>query len=171
MLSARDIFATSGTLAVVAGPLQLAYQINHATQIATTQARAEYSAGWRGVDSTRQSENFAEVLAKSIYSPSELKPSEILELDAYYTGIMDQIQSAKVNWETGSRTSHWQVSVDFLAPSYFGNEFAHAWWKLAKQGYAKSEGEDFVARIDAAIAASDPHRQEQMISALQKTPN
>ena len=113
MLSARDIFATSGTLAVVAGPLQLAYQINHATQIATTQARAEYSAGWRGVDSTRQSENFAEVLAKSIYNPNELKPSEIPELDANYTGILDQVQSAKVNWETGSRTSHWKVSVDF----------------------------------------------------------
>ncbi len=168
-MNIKDIVEGSGMIALVASLLLVAYQINQSTQIATAQARAEYSAGWRTVDSTRQSENFAEVLAKSIYNPNELKPSEILELDAYYTGIMDQIQSAKINWETGIRTSHWQVSVDFLAPTYFGNEFSRAWWRSVKKGYANGEGEDFVARIDAALDASDANGQKQVISALQNS--
>src|SRR5688500_453046 len=93
--------STTGMISVVAGLLLVAYQINHATSIASAQARAEYSAGWRSVDSTRQSERFAEVLAKSIYYPNQRTPGEILELDAYYIGILDQMQSAKANWEAG----------------------------------------------------------------------
>jgi hypothetical protein len=168
-ISTRDIVEATGVLSVVAGLLLVAYQINQATNIASAQARAEYSAGWRSVDSTRQSENFAEVLAKSIYYRSELTPGEILELDAYYTGILDQIQSAKANWEAGIRSSNWQVAVDFIAPSYFGNEFSRAWWNFSKEGYAKSEGEQFVATIDAAIRAAESDRQKRLIDALQQT--
>ena len=143
-VSTRDIVESTGVFAVVAGLLLVAYQINQATSIASAQARAEYSAGWRSVDSTRQSEDFAEVLAKSIYDPNELTPGEILELDAYYIGVLDQIQSAKANWEAGIRTSHWQVSVDLVALMYFGNEFSRSWWSFAKEGYA---GEQFVSKI------------------------
>ena len=167
-VSTRDIVEATGIISVLAGLLLVAYQINQATSIASAQARAEYSAGWRSVDSTRQSENFAEVLAKSIYQPNELTPGEILELDAYYTGILDQIQSAKANWEAGVRTSHWQVTVDFLAPSYFGNKFSRIWWSFAKEGYARSDGKEFVATMDAAIEAAEPDRQKRLITALQE---
>src|SRR5687767_10385273 len=134
-VSARDIVEATGMISVVAGLVLVAYQINQATSIASAQARAEYSAGWRSVDSTRQSERFAEVLAKSIYYPNQLTPGEILELDAYYIGILDQIQSAKANWEAG---------------------------------YARSEGEQFVATIDAAIEAAESDGQKRLINALQK---
>jgi hypothetical protein len=167
----RNIVEATGVISVVAGLLLVAYQINQATSIASAQARAEYSAGWRSVDSTRQSENFAEVMAKSIYHPDELTPGEILELDAYYIGILDQIQSAKANWEAGIRRSDWQVTVDFVARSYFGNEFSRTWWNLAKEGYARSEGDQFVATIDAAMEASDSDGQKRLIDALRKTPD
>lgn len=168
-LRTKQIVEAAGVLSVVAGLLLVAYQINQANNFASAQARAEFSAGWRSVDSTRQSDNFADVLAKSIYHPNELTPGEILELDAYYTGVLDQIQSAKANWEAGIRSSHWQVTVDFLAPTYFGNEFARSWWKFSKAEYAKGEGEQFVATIDAAIKAAEPDRQKRLIESLQKT--
>jgi hypothetical protein len=159
----------AGVLSVVAGLLLVAYQIKQANNCASAQARAEFSAGWRSVDSTRQSDDFADVLAKSIYRPAELTPGEILELDAYYTGVLDQIQSAKANWEAGIRSSHWHVTVDFLAPTYFGNAFARSWWNVAKAEYAKGEGEQFVATIDAAIKAAEPDHQKRLIEALQKS--
>ena len=164
----RDIAEATGVISVVAGLLLVAYQINQATRIASAQARAEFSAGWRSVDSTRQSDDFANVLAKSIYHPDELTPGEILELDAYYTGVLDQIQSAKANWEAGVRSSHWQVTVDFLASTYFGNEFSRSWWNFAKAEYAKGEGEQFVATIDSAIKVAESDRQKRLIEALQK---
>jgi len=166
--SAREIAEVTGVVSVVAGLMLVAYQINQATRIASAQARAEYSAGWRSVDATRQSENFAEVLAKSIYHPNELTPGEVLELDAYYTGIMDQIESAKANWEAGIRSSHWSTTVDFLAPTYFGNEFARAWWNQSKEQYARGLGEEFVAAMDAAMKPADSDRQKRLIEALQK---
>jgi len=165
----KQVIEAAGVLSVVAGLLLVAYQINQANNFASAQARAEFSAGWRSVDSTRQSDDFADVLAKSIYHPNELTPGEILELDAYYTGVLDQIQSAKANWEAGIRSSHWQVTVDFLAPTYFGNEFARSWWNISKAEYAKGEGEQFVATIDAAIKAAEPDRQKRLIESLQKT--
>lgn len=168
-ISTRDVVEITGTISVLAGLLLVAYQINQATSIASAQARAEYSAGWRSVDSTRQGDDFSEVLAKSIYQPNELTPGEILQLDAYYTGILDQIQSAKVNWEAGIRTSHWQVAVDFLAPAYFGNGFARSWWNHSKAAYARSEGEQFVATMDAALDAAEPDRQRRLIEALQRS--
>lgn len=165
-IKARDLGEATGVISVVAGLLLVAYQINQATRIASAQARAEFSAGWRSVDSTRQSDGFADVLAKSIYHPDELTPGEILQLDAYYVGVVDQIQSAKANWEAGVRSSHWETTVHFLAPTYFGNEFSRTWWSLSKEGYAKGEGEQFVATIDAALATAESDRQRRLIDAL-----
>jgi len=167
-VSTRNIVEATGVISVVAGLLLVAYQINQATNIASAQARADFSAGWRSLDSTRQSENFAEVLAKSIYSRNELTPGEILELDAYYVGIVDQLLSARADWEAGVRRSSWQVTVDFVAPAHFGNEFARDWWNLSKGGYAKTDGE-LVAAMDAAIRAAEPDRQKQLIDALRET--
>lgn len=168
-LSTRDVVETTGLISVVAGLLLVAYQINQATDIASAQARADYSAGWRAVDGTRQSENFAQVLAKSIYTPNELTPSEILELDAYYIGVMDQIESAKANWEAGIRTSHWQISLDNIALLYFGNEFSHAWWGFTREAYLARDDGQFVATLDAAINPVATDRQKKVIEALQKT--
>jgi hypothetical protein len=55
-----------------------------------------------------------------------------------------------------------------LAPTYFGNEFSRSWWNFAKAEYAKGEGEQFVATIDAAIKVTEPDRQKRLIEALQK---
>ncbi len=167
-LSTKQIAEAAGVLSVVAGLLLVAYQIDQANNFASAQARAEFSAGWRSVDSTRQSENFAEVLAKSIYHPNELTPGEILELDAYYVGIVDQLLSAKADWEAGVRSSNWRVTVDFVAPAHFGSEFSRDWWNFSKGAYAKSDGE-LVAAMDAAIRAAEPDLQKRLIAALQQT--
>lgn len=167
----RNIFEATGVISVVVGLLLVAYQIHQATNIASAQARADYTAAWRALDSTRQSENFAEVLAKSIYHPDELTPAEILELDAYYIGVMDQLQSAQANWHAGIRRTHWQNAVDFVVRYRFENGFARSWWTLKKERYSRtgSDGEQLVAAMDAAIAASDSDGQKRLIDALQKT--
>lgn len=169
----RNIVETTGVISVVIGLLLVAYQIKQATEIASAQARADYTAAWRALDSTRQSENFSEVLVKSIYHPDELTPSEILELDAYYIGVMDQLQSAQANWHAGIRRTHWQNAVDFVALYRFENEFARSWWSLKKERYSRtgSDGEQLVAALDAAIAASDSDGQKRLIDALRKTTN
>jgi len=63
------------------------------------------------VDGTRQSEEFAKVLAKSIENPQDLTLAEFFELDAYYQGVLDQLEDIFSN----------------NAEIYFGNAFAKAW--------------------------------------------
>lgn len=167
----RTIFEATGVISVVVGLLLVAYQINQATDIASAQARADYTASWRGLDGTRQGETFAEVLAKSIYHPDELTPAEILELDAYYIGIMDQMQSAQANWHAGIRKSHWRNAVEFVVRYRFENGFARSWWSHNKERFSRtgSDGQQLVAAMDAAIAASDADGQKRLIDALRKT--
>ena len=55
------------------------------------------------MDGTRQSEEFAKVLAKSIEKPQDLTLAEFFELDAYYQGVLDQLEAVAKHVESGSR--------------------------------------------------------------------
>jgi hypothetical protein len=151
----RDIkktFEMASVIALSTGLLLVAYQINQSTEIATAQVRLDYSAGWRNLDETRQSETFAEVLAKSIENPGSLSLSEMIELDAYYIGVVDQILSAQIAWETGVRTAHYEIAAQQAAKIYFGSEFAQAWWRQTKMTWIASTGQSFQAVMDEAIS-------------------
>jgi hypothetical protein len=79
------------------------------------------------VDSTRQSEEFAKVLAKSIEQPQDLTLAEFLELDAYYLGVTDQLEALASHLESGYRESTLEDTFANNAQIYFGNSFAKAW--------------------------------------------
>ena len=166
-VSTRDIVEATGMISVVVGLLLVAYQINQATSIASAQARAEYSAGWRSVDSTRQSENFAEVLAKSIYYPNELTPGEILEWMLTTSVSWTKYSPPKL---TGRQEFEPPLAGNrrLLGAIVFWKRVFAFWWNLSKEGYARSEGEQFVATIDAAMEAAESDGQKRLINALQE---
>ena len=79
------------------------------------------------MDSTRQSEEFAKVLAKSIERPQDLTLAEFFELDAYYQGVLDQLQTVASQAESEYRPSSIEDIIANNAEIYFGNAFAKAW--------------------------------------------
>lgn len=117
-----------GSVVALLGGLALVYmQIDQSTEITRIQLNTSIGQSWRAVDATRQSEEFAEVLAKSIEQPQELTLAEFLELDAYYLGVIDQLESMSSAFETGYREMSLEGTIANNAKTYFGNAFAKAW--------------------------------------------
>ena len=88
-------------IGVIIGIVFLALEIRQTRAIASAEVRLEYSAGWRSVDESRQDESFSKVITKAIQTPDQLSLEEFVRLDAYYTGVLDQMLSAQTARSTG----------------------------------------------------------------------
>ena len=117
-----------GTVVALVGGLALVYvQMRQSTEITKVQLETSLTQNWRTVDSTRQSEEFAKVLAKSIEQPQDLTLAEFFELDAYYQGVLDQLEGVALQAESGYRPSTIEDTIANITEIYFGNAFAKAW--------------------------------------------
>lgn len=137
-------------LALVGGLALVSVQIKQSTDITRIQLDTSVTQNWRTVDSTRQSEEFAKVLAKSIEQPKDLTLAEYFELDAYYLGVIDQLEALASQVESGYSTSTLENTFTNNAEIYFGNSFAKAW---ANRHFSKmtTQNEDWAQILLAAI--------------------
>ena len=126
--STRSWVEIGSVLALVGGLALVAAQISQSTDITRIQLDTSVRQNWRAVDSTRQSEEFAKVLAKSIEQPQELTLAEFIELDAYYLGVTDQFATFASHSRAGYREEvALEATIAINAEIYFGNPFAKAW--------------------------------------------
>ena len=124
---ARSWIETGSVLVLVGGLVLVAAKINQSTNITRVQLDTSVRQNWRAVDGTRQSEEFAKVLAKSIENPQDLTLAEFFELDAYYQGVLDQLEAVAKHAEAGYREESLEEMFSNNAEIYFGNAFAKAW--------------------------------------------
>ena len=152
--SKRTWVEIGSVLVLVGGLVLVAAQIRQSTDITRVQLDTSLQQNWRTVDSTRQSEEFARVLAKSIESPQELTLAEFFELDAYYQGVTDQLQTVADHVEAGYREGTIESVFSNNAEIYFGNAFAKAWVvrHYSKQNYLN---DDWVQTLLAAVQSVD----------------
>jgi hypothetical protein len=125
--SARSWIEIGSVLVLVGGLVMVAAQIRQSTEITRVQLDTSVQQNWRTVDGTRQSEEFAKVLAKSIENPQDLTLAEFFELDAYYQGVLDQLEAVAKHVESGYRKESLEDIFSNNAEIYFGNAFAKAW--------------------------------------------
>ncbi len=125
--STRSWFEIGSVLVLVGGLVLVSTQIKQSTDITRVQLETSVTQSWRMVDSTRQSEEFAKVLAKSIERPQDLTLAEFFELDAYYLGVLDQVEIIATHLESGYRDATLENTFANNAEIYFGNAFAKAW--------------------------------------------
>ncbi len=85
-------FGLLGGLVLVAIQInQNSDQLSQTHQLTRAELLSNQHDAWIEIDASKQSENFAKVLAKSIIKPDELTASEILELDGYLFTYLDQL--------------------------------------------------------------------------------
>jgi len=125
--STRSWFEIGSVLVLVGGLVLVSTQINQSSDITRVQLHTSVQQSWRTVDATRQSEEFAKVLAKSIEQPQDLTLAEFFELDAYYLGVLDQLEAVATHVESGYREETLENVFSNNAEIYFGNAFAKAW--------------------------------------------
>jgi hypothetical protein len=166
-LNGKSVLEIASVLVLAGGLFLVAYQVNQATSITKAQIEAEGTSRWRAVDGTRQSEVFATVLAKSYEDPAALTLAEMIELDAYYIGVIDQMLSAHTMINYGYRDGPIEADLLQAAFTYFGNAFARAWWK---QYRTVMVGDDpsFVVLFDEAVAAASDSRNLESYLAIKK---
>lgn len=153
--SKRSWIELGSVLALVGGLALVSLQIKQSTDITQVQLETSVQQNWRTVDSTRQSEEFAKVLAKSILQPQDLSLAEFLELDAYYLGVIDQLEGIASHAESGYRNSSLEGVFTNNAEIYFGNAFAKAWVNNHLKN-STNLNEEWTQTLLAAIAQVDP---------------
>jgi len=155
-------------LGVFAGLLFLVLEMRQNSAIATAQARMDYAAAWRSIDVSRQEKIFSELINKSLTEPEALSVAEIIQLDAYYWGIVDQMLNAYAGAQAGVRLTSFEGMVSQTVALYLANRFARNWWQQVREGFANSETREFLRVVDDAIAAMDEADDSNRYENLQR---
>ena len=157
-----------GNFAVLAGLILVAVQLQQSTALVRAELVSNQHDAWIAIDASKQSENFAKVLAKSIIQPDELTASEILELDGYLFTYLDQLMRDRELYNEGIFDYPPQSLIRGSLHDYFGNEFARVWWAETKwkfnseivgiidtemKNVSASQDIDYIERIKAALSS------------------
>ncbi len=157
----------AANIGVIVGIVFLVLEMRQNSAIATAQVRLEYAAGWRSVDESRQDESFAEVLTKSIEKPEELSRNEVVQLDAYYSGVLDQMFSAQIASTAGLRERTFADVAKTIGAIYFSNEFARSWWAQVRSDWSSPPENEFQKIMDEAIITGELGRARKIYEGIQ----
>jgi hypothetical protein len=156
----------AANLGVVVGIAFLVLEIRQNSDIATAQVRLDYAAGWRSIDGQRQDEAFAQLYSRSILNPGELSFSEVVQLDGYYIGVIDQLQSAYTASRAGLRSGQFENVARQVAILYFSNAYSQAWWQQARESWSSLENSDFQAIMDEVIEAASKRGNQEFYEGI-----
>jgi hypothetical protein len=155
-------------LGVFVGLLFLVLEMRQNSAVATAQARMEYGAAWRSIDAARQEKSFAELINKSLVEPETLSVTEIIQLDAYYWGVVDQMLNAQISSQAGVRLTSFESMVSQTVPIYFANRFARNWWQQVREGWTNSDNLEFQRIVDDAISAMNEAEDSNQYEDMQR---
>lgn len=155
----------AANLGVIAGIAFLVLEMRQNRDIATTQMRLDVSAVWRSIDGQRQDGSFAQVYEKSILRPTELSFREIIQLDAYYMGVIDQMLNSAQMSAAGLHRLRLHDAANDIAIVYFSNEFAQAWWQQTSQHWPDLE---FKEIMDEAVEAVGEQGNQAFYEGIQR---
>jgi len=154
---------------VIVGIAFLVLEIRQNSDIATAQIRLDYAAGWRSIDGQRQDAAFAQVFSKSLLNPEQLSYSEVVQLDGYYVGVVDQMQSAYTASKAGLRSGQFETVAGQVAILYFSNAFSQAWWQQARDSWSSLENVEFQEIMDEAIEATSKRGNQEFYEGIQRS--
>jgi len=127
-----QVITILANIGVLVGLILVALQIRQNTVLVRAELVSNATDSWIDIDASKQSDNFASVLAKSIDDPQELTSAEIIELDGYLYTYLDQLLRDRQLHELGVFDVPSEDLIQMSIMDYFGNEFARAWWAETK---------------------------------------
>ena len=169
--SPKNIIETISIAAIIGGLILVAYQIEQSTQIARAQIRSDYTSRWISIETNRQNESLSKTLAKSLNNPDALTLAELIQLDAYYMGVIDQMYSAALQLLSGLRRGNQKdLNETFIqaAETYFGNKFAQAWWLEYKKLWVVEIDLNIVIGMEKAINSVAPNSTNNYYSSIKQ---
>jgi len=153
-----------GNVAVLAGIILIAVEINQNSRLVEVQLESDQAAAWIEIDASKQGERFAEVLAKAIERPEDLTLAEMLEMDGYLYTYLDQLWREETLYRLGL-SDELEVLVRGTIRDFFGNEFAQAWWVETRFKFEDDNSEVYEF-VDRAIQNLSPTQDLELFGRI-----
>jgi hypothetical protein len=144
----------SANFGVVIGLVLVAFQFQQNTDAIRLQARLGASGSVQNAELSVAGDTLAEAWAKSILTPSELTPSEIVQVWSYLTAGMTGVHQNWLAHDAGYTTTRDLEQMARPATTYLNYPFGLVYWNATKNFQYDP---DFVAIVDGALANLEPN--------------
>jgi hypothetical protein len=140
----------AANLAILAGLVLVAIELNQNSQLTRTALIAEGSALENQIWTPLATELPGEIIAKAVECPEKLTYADFLALDGfYYTSFNDVYREYELNREGLFTVEEWKAEVEAYAYWFLGNDFGRAWWEEVGKSFFEAE---FSAYVDEQLA-------------------
>ena len=148
---------TLTNIAVLAGLVLVAYEINQNTDLARTSLVNDGSAVDNEFGLGLMGDRIAEVIAVSAECPEKMSYADFVAMDAYlYTAINAVYRNYEVaKWGLFSQ-SDWKSEAGAYAYWYLGDAFNRAWWEESKTYFDL----EFSSYVDEQLAIGGKDMEE-----------
>ena len=137
-------------LAVLAGLVLVAVELNQNSQLTRTALIAEGSALENQIWTPLAGELPGEIIAKAVECPQRLTYADFIALDGFlYTSFNDVYREYELNKEGLFTEEEWKAEVELYAHWFLGNDFGRVWWEEVGKTFFDT---DFTAHVDEQLA-------------------
>ena len=142
-------------IGILASLLILGSQVYQGFELGRLGLHSEEEDAYLSVWTTSTGEKVAAALAHAIDDPKSLNSDEMIELNAYYEGIISILHRREYLHDIGVFNDPIDTWVGMVRRN-FGNKFAVAWWEERRKGMKMLATRKLV---DEVIAANDVNGQ------------
>ncbi len=136
-------------VALLAGMLLVAYEINQNSQLARVALVNEGNVASNQFWANVMGENPAHVISMAVECPESMSYADYIAMDAYlFTGMNFLYRNYELAKEGIFEVEDWQALVEGYTGWYLGNPFGRAWWDEEGQYFFDDE---FVIHVDKQL--------------------
>jgi len=145
MSDAANRWLTLGAnIGVVIGLVLVAYQIKQDSDLTKAVLFNDHTNSRKEWNQAMMGENPMAVVAKSIEAPTDLTLEELMVMDMYLIGAINELRRLELLKQAGLEVD---ANVEALQVFYFGSNFAKSWY--AQYGSGTSEIEPVNVKIES----------------------
>ena len=133
-------------IGVVIGLILVAYQIKQDSDLTKAVLFNDHTNSRKDWNQAMMGENPLAIVAKSVEAPDELTLEELMVMDMYLIGALNELRRLELLEQAGLEVD---VSVEGLQFFYFGSNFAKAW-------YSEYGGATEMPTVNTKIAGVSP---------------
>ena len=137
-------------LAILAGLVLVAVELNQNSQLARTALIAEGSALENQIWTPLIGELPGEIIAKAVECPQRLTYADFMALDGFlYTSFNDVYREYELHKEGLFTEEEWKAEVEAYAHWFLGNDFGRVWWEEVGKSFFDTT---FSTHVDEQLA-------------------
>jgi hypothetical protein len=130
-------------------------------------ANVGISDSFLSMHAVQSGETLAVAWSKAVDEPDQLTTFDMIQLSGHLESMLKVIERRSYLYSIGVyHEIHPQEFVHWMANTYFGNVFAHAWWQERKKTFQFSTT---AQAVDKAIASVSEQQQSMDFERIRKT--